>query len=45
MNNIRMMRYHTRTRAMGSIEVYDAKQEKWVPTCQTKMYGINILKT
>ena len=31
MNNVRMMRYHTRTRAMGSIEVYDAKQEKWVP--------------
>ena len=26
-----MMRYHTRTRTMGSIEVYDAKQEKWVP--------------
>ena len=25
------MRYQTRTRAMGSIEVYDAKQEKWVP--------------
>ena len=31
MNNVRMMRYHTRTRTMGSIEVYDAKQEKWVP--------------
>ena len=31
MNNIRMMKYHTRTRKMGSIEVYDAKQEKWVP--------------
>ena len=29
MNNVRMIRYHTRT--MGSIEVYDAKQEKWVP--------------
>ena len=31
MNNVRMMRYHTRTRTMGSIEVYEAKQEKWVP--------------
>ena len=31
MNNLRMMRYHTRTRTMGSIEVYEAKQEKWVP--------------
>ena len=31
MNNVRMMRYHTRTRTMGSIEVYDAIQEKWVP--------------
>ena len=31
MNNVRMMRYHTRTRTMGSIDVYDAKQEKWVP--------------
>ena len=31
MNNVRMTRYHTRTRTMGSIEVYDAKQEKWVP--------------
>ena len=31
MNNVRMMRYHTRTRTMGSMEVYDAKQEKWVP--------------
>ena len=31
MNNVRMMRYHTRTRTMGSIKVYDAKQEKWVP--------------
>ena len=31
MNNVRMMRYHTRTRTMGSIEVYDAKHEKWVP--------------
>ena len=30
MNNVRIMRYHTRTRTMGSIEVYDAKQEKWV---------------
>ena len=30
MNNVRMMRCHTRTRTMGSIEVYDAKQEKWV---------------
>ena len=29
MNNVRMMRYQTRT--IGSIEVYDAKQEKWVP--------------
>ena len=29
MNNVRMMRYHTRT--MGSIEVYNVKQEKWVP--------------
>ena len=29
MNNIRILRYHTRT--MGSIEVYDAKQEKCVP--------------
>ena len=26
-----MMRYHTRSRTMGSIKVYDAKQEKWVP--------------
>ena len=31
MNNVRIMRYHTRTRTMGSIEVFDAKQEKWVP--------------
>ena len=31
MNNVRVMRYHTRTRTMGSMEVYDAKQEKWVP--------------
>ena len=31
MNNVRIMRYHTRTRTMGSVEVYDAKQEKWVP--------------
>ena len=31
MNNVRMMRYHTRTRTIGSIEVYDAKQEKCVP--------------
>ena len=31
MNNVGMMRYHTKTRTMGSIEVYDAKQEKWVP--------------
>ena len=31
MNNVRMMRYHTRTRTMGSIKVYNAKQEKWVP--------------
>ena len=31
MNKVRMMRYHKRTRTMGSIEVYDAKQEKWVP--------------
>ena len=31
MNNVRMMRYHTRTRTRGSIEVYDGKQEKWVP--------------
>ena len=31
MNNVRMMKYHTRTRTMGSIEVYNAKQEKWVP--------------
>ena len=30
MNNVRIMRFHTRTRTMGSIEVYDAKQEKWV---------------
>ena len=29
-----MMRYHTRTRTMGSFEVYDAKQEKWVPYVQ-----------
>ena len=26
-----MMRYLTRTKTMGSIEVYDDKQEKWVP--------------
>ena len=28
---LRMTRYHTRTRTMGSIEVYNPKQEKWVP--------------
>ena len=26
-----MVRYHTRTRTMGSVEVNDSKQEKWVP--------------
>ena len=31
MNNVRMMLYLTRIRTMGSIEVYNAKQEKWVP--------------
>ena len=45
MNNIRMMRYLTRIRTMGSIEVYDAKQENGFPTFQTTMHGINILKT
>ena len=36
---------HTRTRTMGSTEVYDAKQENGFLTCQTTMHGINILKT